>query len=535
MARTYRVTVPFASEDGKSINELLTVDDLLSVSEPIIDRAILPIEEALSKANLRPQDIDMIILAGGSSQLPRVSEKIEHLLGKRPRKIPRKLMLAVSYGAALYHRDLLNLPQLRSESRILGEDMGLRVSDRGRQTSKLLMPHNTTLPREEEFTFPVAQGQKRATIQLVVLDSVTGEVKYYLKQRDLVLSQLATHIQVKLSVDENRLISVTAYNPDHPEDQSTICVSQSKLSEIEAQSYRDKLGITIEEHTKAGISQQCIGIDLGTTTSELATATRSTDVAELDELENPDINRANGLLAPYCFPSIVYFPNGTNNIEISSTTALNARNDANADDKIFYNFKTQPIEKELGSVNDTPLRMQDLSAYVLSKIWSTAQSEFDGSLTSAVITVPAAFTVDQCEATYNAAIMAGIPNVTLIDEPTAAYYYYRHIQQIDSERIKNVLVFDFGGGTADIAILDVSGGGKQLSSFKDNIFAVKATSGDPTCGGRDIDKALLDEVVHRFEVKNDTKVTPAALNKLKDKIEEAKVKLSEAYADSMED
>lgn len=536
MANAIRISIPRANEDGiQSINEILTVDDLVRACEPIVDRAIAPIEEAITKAGLKARDIDMVILAGGSSQLPKVGEKIEQLLGKRPKKIPRKLMMAVAYGAALYHRDLMNLPQLRSESRILGEDLGMRVQDGGRQTTKLLIPHNAVLPKNESFNFSLSKGQTRATIHLVVLDSMTGNIKSYLKQRDLVLTKNAQSIRVKVDVDENRLIEVTAFDPANPNSQSIIRMDQSVLSAAEAQEQRGRLGITVTAAAESGELQQCVGIDLGTTTSELAFASRSGDDAELETLVNPDQGRS-GLLNESCFPSVVYFADGTKDVHVADSSACAMQNDANADGKVFSTFKTQPVDRVLATIDGENLRMQELSAYVLNKIWQTAQEEQEGSLASAVVTVPAAFTVDQCEATYNAAIMAGIPNVTLIDEPTAAFYYYRYVQNINTENVRNVLVFDFGGGTADVAILDISGGSaKQTNAHKDDVFTVRAISGDTNCGGRDVDRALCDEIVHRFETKCETKISASGMSRLHEQIERNKVKLSIAYADSMDE
>jgi molecular chaperone DnaK (HSP70) len=149
---------------------------------------------------------------------------------------------------------------------------------------------------------------------------------------------------------------------------------------------------------------------------------------------------------------------------------------------------------------------------------------------SAVITVPAAFTFDECQDTYNAAQIAGIQNVTLIDEPTAAFYYYKHVQEIDKNEIRNVLVFDFGGGTADVAILDVQQENLENGNeYKDCVYTVLATSGDIHCGGRDIDAALVDEVCRRFEEHKGCKVSPTNMRELRKKVEAAKITLSEAY------
>ena len=99
------IKVPYAS-GRKNLNETLTLEDLVRISEPVIERAIEPVWDALAKANLKKEDIDLVILAGGSSQLPGVYTKIRDAIGIEPRTIPKEMMLAISYGAALYQREI---------------------------------------------------------------------------------------------------------------------------------------------------------------------------------------------------------------------------------------------------------------------------------------------------------------------------------------------------------------------------------------------------------------------------------------------
>ena len=182
-------------------------------------------------------------------------------------------------------------------------------------------------------------------------------------------------------------------------------------------------------------------------------------------------------------------------------------------------------------VDGKGFRVGDLSALLLHKIWETAQLTFaDMNLKSAVITVPAAFDFDACQETYNAAITAGIETVTLIDEPTAAYQYYSHVQDLTDANIRNVLVFDFGGGTTDVAILDVKNDALHESNeYKDCLYSVLGVSGEVNCGGKNIDDALVNEIRRRFEEKNNCTLSPTNLMRLRHIVEEAKVRLSEYY------
>jgi len=153
--KPYVVKVPFANKNVH-LQESLEIGDLLKISEPIVNKAVKQIEEALKKANLQKHDIDLVILAGGSSQLPGVKSKIRECLGIQPCEIPRNLMLAVSYGATLYHREIFNLPKAKRDKRILGDTLGLLVDDGGRKCKQILLNHNETLPARARYKFSIA-------------------------------------------------------------------------------------------------------------------------------------------------------------------------------------------------------------------------------------------------------------------------------------------------------------------------------------------------------------------------------------------
>lgn len=518
----YKIKVPFANKNAH-LQEEFTIEDLLRICDPIVDRAIQQIDEALLKANLDKSDIDLIILAGGSSQLPGVKKKIREHIGLQPCEIPRNLMLAVSYGATLYHREIFNLPKNRRDKRILGDTLGILVDDNGRKCKKILLNHNETLPASASHNFSIAEGMDFATINLVAMGENHSR---NLQQRNLRLSENTTEIVVEIEVDENRLITLSAYDPKNSGEKAVIQCDNSILTADQIKAKQSKLGIVVTTSNAQRGHQDCIGIDLGTTTSELTYCNRVGEI-ELRELYNPEpVGDRDLAFSKYCFPSVVYFKNGLNNIEVANTVAVNAMgNDSNC----FDTFKIKDKFKPVGQVDGRPVMVQDLSAHLLAKIWRAAQ-ELPCPPTSAVITVPAAFSFDECQDTYNAAQIAGITNVTLIDEPTAAFYYYKYVQEIDTEEIRNVLVFDFGGGTTDVAILDIQ---QDLLSgsneFKDCVYTVLSTSGDTRCGGRDIDEAIITEMCTRFETRNGCKVLSSNMRELRKKVEAAKIALSEAY------
>lgn len=513
------------------LKETLTVEDLLRVSDPVVEKAVAQIDDALKMANLDASDIQLVILAGGSSQLPGVREKIRKKLNIEPCEIPRNLMLAVSYGAALYHREIIMLPKSKQDKRILGHNISIFVDDGGAKKEKVLLWHNQELPAKAQHKFFVDEGMSVATINLMMSNN---RERKFLQKRNLELSGNAKEIIVDIFVDENRIISLAAYDPEHPETKAAIRCAVSTMDANSIKQAQEKLGITATAKRGNGGKQDCIGIDLGTTTSELSYCNR-TGVVELEALDNPEPVAEKELgYAKYCFPSVVYYKDGFKNIQVANQAAVDAMGGTDTADRCFDTFKIKPRTRPLAEIDGEPVMVRDLSAKLLNKIWETAQNEFANPPSAAVITVPAAFSPDECQDTYNAAEIAGIETITLIDEPTAAFYYYKHVQELDLEEVQNVLVFDFGGGTCDVAILDVKENGDEaISPYKDCIYKVLSTCGDKNCGGRDVDNALLDEICARFEEKNGCKVSPSALRRIRDKVEAAKIELSEIYRETM--
>ena len=157
---------------------------------------------------------------------------------------------------------------------------------------------------------------------------------------------------------------------------------------------------------------------------------------------------------------------------------------------------------------------QDISSYILRKIKDDAESYLGEKVEKAVITVPAYFNDNQRQATKDAGTIAGLDVVRIINEPTAAALAYG----MDKEGEATLMVFDFGGGTLDVTIMEAGEG----------VFEVKSTSGDTQLGGRDMDDILTDYVVEKF--RQDTGVNlksdRMAIQRLKEAVEIAKIELS---------
>ncbi len=188
--------------------------------------------------------------------------------------------------------------------------------------------------------------------------------------------------------------------------------------------------------------------------------------------------------------------------------ALNSENTITAiKRKMGTNYKVQIFGKEY-----TP---QQISAYILQKIKRDSEAYLGEPVSKAVITVPAYFNDDQRQATKDAGAIAGLEVLRLINEPTAAAFAYG-VDKSDQEL--KIMVFDFGGGTLDVTIMD----------FGHGVFEVRSTAGDTQLGGTDMDNILIDYIADEF--KKDTginlKGNKEVFFRLKEAAEKAKIELS---------
>ena len=166
---------------------------------------------------------------------------------------------------------------------------------------------------------------------------------------------------------------------------------------------------------------------------------------------------------------------------------------------------------------------EEISAMVLGKMKEVAETQLTEKVTDAVVTVPAYFNDGQRQATKDAGVIAGLNVLRIINEPTAAAIAFGLNEKSDKER--HVLIFDLGGGTFDVSLLDIDGG----------MFEVKATAGDTHLGGEDFDSRLVNFFADRFQKKYkcDLRQSPRALRTLRTACERAKRTLSTATTASI--
>ena len=245
---------------------------------------------------------------------------------------------------------------------------------------------------------------------------------------------------------------------------------------------------------------RAVGIDLGTTNS---------CVAVLEGGEPTVIANAEGARTT---PSVVAFTNAGEVLvgEVAKRQAV-----TNVDRTI------RSVKRHMGtdwkvSIDEKDYRPQQISAYVLQKLKRDAEAYLGEPVTNAVITVPAYFSDAQRQATKEAGEVAGLTVDRIVNEPTAAALAYGLDK---TEKDQTVLVFDLGGGTFDVSLLDISEG----------VFEVKATNGDNNLGGDDWDQRIVDWLVKRFKDANgiDLGADKMAKQRLQEAAERAKIELSQ--------
>ncbi|MBM7645810.1 molecular chaperone DnaK [Scopulibacillus daqui] len=239
-----------------------------------------------------------------------------------------------------------------------------------------------------------------------------------------------------------------------------------------------------------------IGIDLGTTNSCVAVM----EGGEATVIPNAEGNRTT--------PSAVAFKNGERQVgEVAKRQAITNPN-------TIISIKRHMGTDYKVDIEGKKYTPQEISAIILQKLKADAESYLGEKVDKAVITVPAYFNDAERQATKDAGKIAGLEVLRIINEPTAASLAYG----LDKGEDQTILVYDLGGGTFDVSILELG----------DGIFEVKATAGDNRLGGDDFDQVIIDYLIEEFKKENgiDLSNDKMALQRLKDAAEKAKKDLS---------
>ncbi len=256
-----------------------------------------------------------------------------------------------------------------------------------------------------------------------------------------------------------------------------------------------------------------LGIDLGTTNSAVAVYLGSKPVT----IPSSEGQSESGKM----FPSVVAFTED-NSVLVGQVAKRQLT--------INPNGTILEIKRKMGTdykvtINRKDYTPQQISAFILQKIKTDAQTFLGGEVKKAVITVPAYFNDNQRQATLDAGAIAGLEVLRIINEPTAACLAYG-LDKISTDEGIRIMVFSFGGGTHDVTTMELKG----------ETFRVIATSGDTQTGGTDIDNAMVDRLLKHFHDSTnfDLRKSQMAMVRLKEAVERAKIKLSTHLAVNIE-
>ena len=244
-----------------------------------------------------------------------------------------------------------------------------------------------------------------------------------------------------------------------------------------------------------------IGIDLGTTNSCVAVYEGGAPVV----ITNPEGSRTT--------PSVVAFSKNDSKERLVGQTAKRQANQN--PERTVMSIKRKMGTNETVDIDGKKYTPQEISAMILQKLKADAEAYLGTKVTQAVITVPAYFNDAQRQATKDAGKIAGLEVLRIINEPTAAALAYG----VDKEGMdQKVMIFDLGGGTFDVSILEIS----------DGVFEVLSTNGNTRLGGDDFDQRIIDWLADSFQKEHgiDLRNDKMALQRLKDAAEKAKIELS---------
>jgi molecular chaperone DnaK len=242
-----------------------------------------------------------------------------------------------------------------------------------------------------------------------------------------------------------------------------------------------------------------VGIDLGTTNSSIAEFDDSGNVRVIHNVEGKNIT-----------PSVVWI---TDSDKKTIKVGDEAKNVIGIEQNVYFEFKREIGKPTRYSFFDTDISPTDLSAFVLQKLKSDYENTYN-TIDTVVITVPANFANEQREATLTAARIAGFKTQLLVNEPTAAALYYTYSDNKLGDG--SYMVFDLGGGTFDVSIVNVNG----------NDIVVLSSEGLQKCGGADFDNAIIEIIKEKFQSIHNTELDLSKSNISVSTAESLKMSLS---------
>lgn len=490
----------------------LTLPEFEDTAQPLIERAIGVAENALERSNVSMDDLNGVLLAGGTSQIPLVRDLLERRFERSTMIAPRDLMWLIARGAAAHHRKLMTRPREAVEPR-LGADLFLETFDKGRLEPTLLVPSTQKIPHSFTRQFAINPEVQSLTIQLLSETGTTQRRPVELERRDINLTGInISRIEVRVTIDRNRLIRFSVLNPKtgQPLENNIEIRGNVLLTPEQIKRARTEYGFKqVDQRADSSKNQNvAVGIDLGTTTCEAVVwhpeggqyrrGISEPLLSKVKVSRHGDVTVGEGDYAPN---EEGYFDNFKVDIGTQSTSRYT----------VFGRFWPPEI----------------LAAHLLANIWEQLQREVGQKslLQEAVITVPSDFTEDQSALVFNAAKVAGIETPILLSEPVAAFLAYAEEFETIRAPDQKFLVFDFGGGTTDVCVIET----RPFDRTE-----IVGSYGNNSVGGKDLTVRLAGLLLRSFENEHQLSLTQADRTRLQRMlfrpVDEAKVALSLALA-----
>ena len=493
--------------ESNHLYEEMSVPEFEALIEPLVEKAAEVAESALAKTTGGKAELNGILLAGGTSQVPLVRELLEQRLECSAMIASKDLMWLIAKGAANHHRDLMTRPKESTKLR-LGSDLMLETFTHGRLTETVLVPAHQVLPHAFSRTFPVNSHNSSLTVQLLTVSGTEESGLLRLARREINLAGMTlSEINVKVTVDKNKSIHLAVTDPKSGVPLENVEVQGDFLSTPEEiRAARSQYGFKdVATFAEPGNQRYAIGIDLGTTTCEAYVWDLQEKKGERG-IEEPQLSQ------------VLVRENGT--------VTVDNGNHNTAMEGYFSNFKVDigaDSESEKYTAHGKRWPPEILSAHLLATIWRQLQAKYGSALTEAVVTVPSDFSEDQMALVQNAARIAGIKDPILLSEPVAAYLAYADAYPMNRKAGQTFLVFDFGGGTTDVCVIET-----KASDQVD----ICATDGNNRIGGKDLTNAIAYMIIEQFTAKKGLALKKADRERLRKDIfkeaDKAKVELSMA-------
>uniref|UniRef100_A0A0D9XPZ6 Uncharacterized protein n=1 Tax=Leersia perrieri TaxID=77586 RepID=A0A0D9XPZ6_9ORYZ len=561
--------------DGIDLCTKISRSRFEELNKHLFSKCVEAVIKCLHDAKMDKNSVDDIVLVGGSSRIPKVQSMLQEFFDEK--KLHRGLNPdeAVAYGAAIQASFLSNRGAVDDNKKnvlILRDikplSLGIQVGLD--HTMSVVIPRSTPIPTKNVRRYTTLfDNQIAVSIKVFEGESVSTAnnnlLGMFVLSGILPMPKGVPRIDVTFDIDDNGVLHVSAEDLDTGEKNDITITNHSRLNKEEvgrmsqeARSYdkqrkRTKTSLQInsgnlwrsiamasasESSAKGTIIGPAIGIDLGTTYSCVAVWRH--DRSEI--IANDQGNRLT--------PSCVAFTDADDE-RLVGDAAINqaALNPSNtifevkrligrrfSDESVQEDLKLWPFKVVAGRENrpmivvrhdgeERKFMPEEISSMVLAKMRDIAEVYLGNTIKNAVITVPVYFNNSQRQATIDAGAIAGLNVMRIINEPTAAALAYGLEKMPVTNKGRIVLVFDLGGGTFDVSLLNIDPG----INIDKGLFEVKATAGDTHLGGADFDNEMVKYALREFTRKHgsmDIESNQKALQRLRTACERAKRMLS---------